>query len=96
MYYFFSLNSLSRICQFLQVAKCKIFKSVGKKKNVLFPTYFFSLFQRLREHLLTDYDNLTHPVYEHDKPVNVSVGMAVMHVDIDETKSIMKVIAWMR
>ena len=57
--------------------------------------------QRLRDHLMTDYDKRIHPaedhtVEDHTKAVNVSLGMALIHVELDEKKSIMIVDGWMR
>ena len=57
--------------------------------------------QRLRSHLMTDYDKRIHPaedhtVEDHTKAVNVSLGMALIHVELDEKKSIMIVDGWMR
>ena len=52
--------------------------------------------QRLRAHLMQNYDKSIHPVEDHEKPVNVSLGMALIHVDLDEKKSLIIVDGWMR
>ena len=55
--------------------------------------------QRLRQYLLNGanaYDKLAHPRLNHNETVKVSLGMAVIHYDIDEAKSVFLVDAWMR
>lgn len=52
--------------------------------------------QKLRCHLLEHYDTHVHPVKDSSKAVTVAIGMAIIHLDIDEMKSVMGVDAWMR
>merc|ERR1711935_948037 len=54
--------------------------------------------QRLRSHLMANgkYHKDIHPVLEYSDPVNVSLGMALIHVDLDERKSLIVVDGWMR
>ena len=55
--------------------------------------------QLLRQHLLNGtnaYDKLAHPRINHSETVKVSLGMAVIHYDIDEARSVFLVDAWMR
>jgi len=52
--------------------------------------------QRVRDHLMLNYDKNIHPVLEYTDPVNVSLGMALIHVDLDEMKSLIVVDGWMR
>jgi len=52
--------------------------------------------QQLRDYLLKDYDKMAHPVLDDAKPVSVGVGLAVIHVDLDEKNSALEVDAWMR
>ena len=50
-----------------------------------------SVRQRLREHLLRDHDKYVHPVTDHNAPVSVGMGMTLMHLDVDEARSVLKV-----
>ena len=43
--------------------------------------------QRLRAHLMQNYDKNIHPVEDHNEAVQVKLGMALIHLDIDEKKS---------
>ena len=52
--------------------------------------------QRLRAHLMQNYDKNIHPVEDHNEAVQVRLGMALIHLDIDEKKSLMTADAWMR
>lgn len=52
--------------------------------------------QRLRQHLLDGYDKLVHPVEDHKDAVKVALGLALIHVDLNERQSFMLVDAWMR
>ncbi len=52
--------------------------------------------QRLRAHLMQDYDKSIHPLEDHRDTVNVSLGMALIHMDLDEKKSLIIVDGWMR
>lgn len=52
--------------------------------------------QRLRAQLMQDYDKMIHPVEDHKQPVVVQLGMALIHVDLDEMTSIITVDGWMR
>jgi len=55
--------------------------------------------QLLRQHLLNGtnaYDKEAHPRLNHSETVLVSLGMAVIHYDIDEARSVFLVDAWMR
>ena len=52
--------------------------------------------QRLRAHLMGNYDKSIHPVEDHNQPVNVSMGMTLIHVDLIEKQSIIYLDAWMR
>ena len=36
------------------------------------------------------------PVRTDNTPINVSIGLAVLHIDIDESKSVMIVDTWIR
>ena len=47
---------------------------------------------------MTFYNKFRHqiPVRTDDKPMNVELGMALLHVDIDESTSVMTVDAWIR
>ncbi|XP_040566841.1 neuronal acetylcholine receptor subunit alpha-4 [Lepeophtheirus salmonis] len=67
-------------------------KSPNKKLN----TRVFSARHRLRNVLLEKYDKEVHPVSNHSDTVVVSVGMSLIHLDINELKSTMDVDAWMR
>ena len=51
---------------------------------------------RLRRHVLQGYDKDTHPVLDHGDTVQVDLGMAIIHLDLDELRSVMTVDAWMR
>jgi len=51
---------------------------------------------KLRTHLLTPYKKNVHPVRNHLDTVRVDLGMALIHLDLDEKKSILEVDAWMR
>eukprot|EP00088_Acartia_fossae_P005661 TRINITY_DN12554_c0_g1_i2.p1 TRINITY_DN12554_c0_g1~~TRINITY_DN12554_c0_g1_i2.p1 ORF type:complete len:504 (+),score=113.60 TRINITY_DN12554_c0_g1_i2:109-1620(+) len=51
---------------------------------------------RLRSNLLKNYDKMVHPVQDHSKTVEVALGMAMIHVDLDEQSSILEVDAWLR
>lgn len=55
-----------------------------------------SVRQRLREHLLRDHDKYVHPVTDHNAPVSVGMGMTLMHLDVDEARSVLKVDAWLQ
>ncbi len=55
-----------------------------------------SMRQQLRSHLLDGYDRLAHPRLDPDANVTVGVGLAVIHVDLDERASTINVDAWMR
>lgn len=50
----------------------------------------------LRSTLLAGYDKYVHPVRDNSRKVTVGVGMAVIHLDVDEMRSVMSVDAWMR
>ena len=52
--------------------------------------------QRLRNKLLKNYDKLVHPVGSHKEAVEVQLGMSLLHVDVDEVKSVMSVDAWVQ
>ncbi|XP_059082265.1 acetylcholine receptor subunit alpha-type acr-16-like isoform X1 [Tigriopus californicus] len=52
--------------------------------------------QKLRCHLLEHYDIHVHPVKDSSKAVTVAIGMAIIHLDVNEMKSVMGVDAWMR
>ena len=52
--------------------------------------------QRLRAHLMQNYDKSIHPVEDHNEAVTVKLGMALIHLDIDEKKSLLTADAWMR
>ena len=52
--------------------------------------------QRLRAHLMQNYDKTIHPVEDHNEAVQVNLGMALIHLDIDEKKSLLTADAWMR
>jgi len=52
--------------------------------------------QRLRNHLMLSYNKEIHPVLDYREPVNVHLGMALIHVDFDEKKSLITVDGWMR
>lgn len=52
--------------------------------------------QRLRAHLTQNYDKSIHPVEDHEEAVVVSLGMALIHVDLEEKKSLIIVDGWMR
>ena len=45
---------------------------------------------------MLNYNKEIHPVLEYTEPVNVSLGMALIHVDLDEMKSLIVVDGWMR
>jgi len=51
---------------------------------------------RLKKMLLKDYDKKIHPVKDWTKPVKVDVGMAVIHLDLDERRSVLDIDSWMR
>ncbi|XP_023320242.1 neuronal acetylcholine receptor subunit alpha-7 [Eurytemora carolleeae] len=51
---------------------------------------------RLREFLLDGYDKNIHPVPDHTDKVKVNLGMALIHLDLDEKKSVLEVDAWLR
>ncbi len=52
--------------------------------------------ERLRAHLLEDYDLHAHPVKDHEDNVTVGIGMAIIHYDVDEERSVFSLDAWMR
>ena len=41
--------------------------------------------QRLRKELLKNYDKSTHPVEDHNQTIQVQLGMALIHIDLDNT-----------
>jgi len=51
---------------------------------------------RLRQDLLKNYSKDVHPVINHTHTVKVDVGLALIHLDLDEKKSILEVDAWLR
>jgi len=51
---------------------------------------------KLRTHLLKPYKKEVHPVKNHLDTVRVDLGMALIHLDLDERKSILEVDGWMR
>jgi len=51
---------------------------------------------RLRSKLLNGYNKEIHPTKSHRDKVTVNVGMALIHLDLNEKKSILDVDAWMR
>ena len=51
---------------------------------------------RLKNHLMNGYEKDIHPALEYRDPVNVQLGMALIHVDLDERKSLITVDGWMR
>ena len=55
-----------------------------------------SIKQKLRQDLLKNYDKIPHPVDDPDETVEVQLGMALIHVDMDEKKSLITVDSWMR
>ena len=52
--------------------------------------------QRLRKELLKNYDKSTHPVEDHNQTIQVQLGMALIHIDLDEKRSLVTIDAWMR
>jgi len=53
--------------------------------------------QELRDFLLGKYPSVNiHPVYNHSEPVRVDLGMALIHLDLDEKVSVLEVDGWMR
>lgn len=53
--------------------------------------------ERLRSDLLKGYPGKTvHPVKNHSSTVRVDLGMALIHLDLDEMKSVLEVDGWMR
>jgi len=50
----------------------------------------------LRDNLLKNYKKLVHPVKNHRDTVRVDLGMALIHLDLDEMKSVLEVDGWMR
>merc|ERR1719266_3024215 len=53
--------------------------------------------QELRAHLLQNYPSVNiHPVFNHSEPVKVDLGMALIHLDLDEKVSVLEVDGWMR
>ena len=51
---------------------------------------------RLRSHLLSSYKKEIHPVKNHEDTVRVDIGMALIHLDLNERTSILEVDGWMR
>jgi len=51
---------------------------------------------KLRSHLLTPYKKNVHPVKNHLDTVRVDLGMALIHLNLDEMKSVLEVDGWMR
>ena len=41
---------------------------------------FINSKSKLRDHLLKNYDKVSHPVKDHNETVKVEVGMAVLHI----------------
>ena len=52
--------------------------------------------QRLRGVLLAHHDKEVHPVTNHSDAVPVNLGMTLMHIDIDEARSVLKVDSWLQ
>jgi len=52
--------------------------------------------EKLRSDLMTGYSKDVHPVKNHMSSVKVDVGMALIHLDMDEMKSVLEVDCWMR
>lgn len=52
--------------------------------------------RRLRNKLLQNYDTKVHPVKQHQDKVKVDIGMALIHLNLDEKSSILEVDAWLR
>jgi len=51
---------------------------------------------KLRTDLLSRYTKDVHPVKDHRQAVRVDLGMALIHLDLDERKSVLEVDGWMR
>jgi len=51
---------------------------------------------RLRRQLLRRYDKNVHPVHKHSDRVKVDVGMALIHLSLDELTSVLEVNSWLR
>lgn len=51
---------------------------------------------RLRDLLLKNYSKDVHPVKSHKSRIQVDVGMALIHIGLDELTSVLEVDAWMR
>ena len=50
----------------------------------------------MRNQLLKNYTKEIHPVKNHDNAVKVDIGMALIHLSLDEKKSVLEVDGWMR
>lgn len=51
---------------------------------------------RLRDKLLSGYDRMVHPVLDHNQATTVNIGMALIHISLDEMAGVTSVDAWMR
>lgn len=51
---------------------------------------------RLRDFLLRTYDKNIHPVFNHTDKVQVNLGMALIHLDLNEIDSVLEVDSWLR
>lgn len=51
---------------------------------------------KLRSKLLQNYKKEIHPSKSHQDKILVNVGMALIHIDLDERRSVLEVDAWMR
>jgi nicotinic acetylcholine receptor len=51
---------------------------------------------RLRRDLLKNYDKIVHPVRDPQSSINVSLGLAYLHLNLDEWSSVLEVDAWLR